>query len=220
MTRAKRKPEPAGLSHGSIRKAALALIDRAGIDDFSTRKLGRELGCEAMAIYWYYESKDALLDAVVDEMIAAIAPLLVDTGDWIAVLRTVAHAYRRLALEHPRAFPLLATRRLASEETYAFMERIFELGRAHGVEDAVAARFYRVVASYVNGFALNELATRFGPKPPLALRRKFTRVTEVSAFLESEHLDELFELGLELHLDALAEAAGQPKKRASHDRRG
>jgi AcrR family transcriptional regulator len=217
MTRAKKKPEPAGLSHASIRKAALALIDRAGIDDFSTRKLGRELGCEAMAIYWYYENKDALLDAVVDELMSGVAAVFSPASeDWIEVLRRVAHAYRQLALAHPRAFPLLATRRLASEETYAFLERIFELGRVHRIDDAVAARFYRVVASYVNGFALNELATRFGPKPPIALRRKFAVFTEVSAFLEPEHLDELFELGLELHLDALAEAAGQsPKKRTT-----
>ena len=35
-------------------------------------------------------------------------------ADWVAVLREVAHAYRRIAREHPRAFPLLATRRFAS----------------------------------------------------------------------------------------------------------
>ncbi len=222
MTRTKRKPEPANLSQATIRSAALALIDRGGLDDFSTRKLGRELGCEAMAIYWYYKSKDELLDAVVDELIAGVATVLDDppSENWIEVLRAVAHSYRRAALAHPRAFPLLATRRLASEETYAFMERILELGHVHGIDDALAARFYRVVASYVNGFALNEIATLHGPKAPVTLRRRFTRVAAVSTYLEPEHLDELFELGLELHLDALAAASQAPKKRASQDRRG
>ncbi len=218
MTRAKRKPEPAGLSHASIRSAALALIDRAGLEDFSTRKLGRELGCEAMAIYWYYKSKDELLDAVVDEMMTGVAAVVIDppSPDWIEILRATAHAYRRIAHEHPRAFPLLATRRLASEQTYAFMERLFELGRTQQVDDKVAARFYRAVSSYVNGFALNELATLYGPKPSLALRRKFTRVAEVSAYLEPEHLDELFEQGLELHLEALAATSrARVKKRSA-----
>jgi len=47
------------LSHDSIRAAALALIDRDGLAAFSIRKLGAELGCEGMALYWYYASKDA-----------------------------------------------------------------------------------------------------------------------------------------------------------------
>lgn len=223
MTRAKRKAEPAGLSHETIRTAALALIDQTGLDDFSTRKLGRELGCEAMAIYWYYKSKDELLDAVVDEMMKPVAAVVIQppSSDWIEILRAIGHAYRRIAHAHPRAFPLLPLRRLASESSYVFLERLFELGRQQGIDDKVIARFYRAVASYVNGFLLNELATLHGPKAPAALRRKFTRVTAVFEWLEPAHLDDLFEQGLELHLDALAIAAGQPpKKRASQDRRG
>ncbi len=209
MTRTKRKADP-GLSHESIRTAALLLIDRGGLDDFSTRKLGRELGCEAMAIYWYYKSKDELLDAVVDEMLKPVANVVLapPSSDWIEILRAVAHAYRKVALDHPLAFPLLATRRLTSESSYAFMERLFELGKQQNVEDKVAARFYRAVASYVNGFALNELATLHGPRPSAALRRKYARVAAVHEFLEPPHLDELFEQGLELHLDALAATAG------------
>lgn len=217
MTRAKRKAEPAGLSQETICKAALALLDKTGLDDFSTRKLGRELGCEAMAIYWYYKSKEELLDAVVDEMMKPVAMTVIAPAstEWIEILRSIAHAYRRIAHQHPRAFPLLATRRFVSEGTYAFLERLFELGRQQQIEDRVAARFYRTVASYVNGFLLNELATLHGPKASAALRRKYTRVTAVFDLLEPQYLDEVFEQGLELHLDALATIAGQsPKKRA------
>jgi AcrR family transcriptional regulator len=205
----KRKAQPAGLSHETIRAAALDLIDRHGLEEFSTRKLGRELGCEAMAIYWYYASKDELLDAVVDKLMeSVIATLAARTHeDWIAVLRDVAHAYRRIAHEHPNAFPLLATRRFASEGTYAFMEQLFELARHHSIPDDVTARFYRVVSSYCNGFGLNELATLRGGRPTAALRKKFTRVAAVSAFLEPKYLDDMFEFGLELQLAALAEHA-------------
>ncbi len=187
------------LSQDAIRVAALRMIDKDGLDAFSTRKLGAALGCEAMAIYWYYPSKDALLDAVVDLLIEGISAAVKDDGDWIATLREVAHAYRRIAHEHPRAFPLLATRRFASEATYGFMERLFELARAQGIADRVTARYYRVVSSYCNGFALNELA----PPAPAALRRKFARVDAVGKWLEAEHLDDIFAFGLELQLAAL-----------------
>lgn len=215
MTRTKRKPEPAGLSQESIRVAALALIDRGGLDDFSTRKLGRELGCEAMAIYWYYKSKDELLDAVVDELMRDVVAVVAAPAsrDWIEIVRSVMHAYRKIAHEHPRAFPLLATRRLASEQSFAFLERLFELGRERGVEDKAIARYYRTVASYVNGFLLNELATLHGPKLSTGLRRKFARVSEVFEWLGPEHLDDLFEQGLELHLDALAETVDSARTR-------
>lgn len=204
----KRAAQPGGLSHEGIRTAALALIDRDGLDGFSTRKLGRELGCEAMAIYWYYPSKDALVEAIVDKLMDPVARVVGagDGADWIETLRAVAHAYRGIAHAHPQAFPLLATRRFSSEGAYAFLEHLFALARRQDIDDRITARFYRVVSSYCNGFALNELATRRGPAGPstAALRARFPRVAEVSAWLEAPHLDEMFAFGLELQLDALA----------------
>jgi AcrR family transcriptional regulator len=210
MTAARRKARAqVELSRETIRAAALQLIDQHGLEEFSTRKLGRELGCEAMALYWYYPSKDALLDAVVDELMESVK---LDAGegarDWVRALRDLAHAYRRVAHEHPKAFPLLATRRFASERTYAFLDRLFELARRQGIDDRTAARFYRVVSSYCNGFALNELAAPRGQQDPTTapLRRKFARVAAVSTWLEPKYLDEMFEFGLELQLDALVRA--------------
>ena len=123
-----------------------------------------------------------------------------------AVRDVLAHAYRRVAHTHPRAFPLLTTRRFSTEGTYAFLEALFTLARGQGIDDRTIARFYRVVSSYCSGFALNELAPSPGAKDPTstALRKRFTRVAEVSAWLAPRHLDEIFEFGLELQLEALA----------------
>jgi len=199
-TKAKVK-KPPDLSKQTIRAAALRLIDEHGLAEFSTRKLGQALGCEAMAIYWYYPSKDALLDAVADLLMTGAGAALAPQPDWIGTLRAVAHAYRKIAHDHPNAFLLLATRRFASEDTFEFLDKLFELARAQGITDRVTARYYRVVSSYCSGFALNELAA---PRGPQALRRKFPRVDAVSAWLDPQHLDELFSFGLELQLEALA----------------
>ncbi len=212
MTKPARKSraKPVELSHAAIGDAALALIDRDGLDAFSIRKLGAKLGCEGMALYWYYRSKDALLDAVVERLMAtAAATLEKQPRDWVAALRAVATSYRRIAHDHPNAFPLLATRRFSSEGTYQFLERLFELARAQGLDDKTTARYYRIVSSYCNGFALSELAAPRGPQDPqsAALRRKFPHVTAVSAWLEAEHLDEIFAFGLEVQLESLARGA-------------
>ena len=212
MTATKKKPakSTAELSHERICAAALELIDQDGLEEFSTRKLGRELGCEAMAIYWYYPSKDALLDAVVDKLMSGVGALIAEqkSDDWIHTMRHLAHAYRQVAHDHPKAFPLLATRRFASEGTFAFLDRLFALAREQGIDDKMTARFYRVISSYCSGFALSELAGPRGPQDPrtAALRKQFPRAAAVSEWLEPRRLDEIFDFGLELQLAALDNA--------------
>lgn len=208
-----KRGKPRELTAERIRDEALKLIDRTGLDEFSTRKLGQVLGCEAMAIYYYYPSKEALLDAVVDQMMAGVASEAgADPVDWVDAMRRVAHAYRKVAHVHPKAFPLLATRRFASESTYAFIEELFALAKKQRISDRTVARFYRVVSSYCNGFALNELAQRREPATA-AQRARFARIAAVSAYLAPEHADDTFGFGLEILLDALAASAG--KRRAA-----
>jgi AcrR family transcriptional regulator len=210
---AKRKPKSPSLTAERIREEALALIDAEGIEGFSTRKLGAALGCEAMAIYWYYPSKDALLDAVVETLVSTKLPLEPSApDDWVDAFRKLAHAYRKLAHLHPRAFPLLATRRFATEGTYRFLEGLFELASAHGLEERAIARFYRAVSSYCSGVALNELAGERDRDPEVVKARSvYPNIVAVWEFLEPEHNDDVFEFGLELLLDALAAA---PRKGA------
>ncbi len=202
--------EAVGLTHDKVRREALRLIDREGLEAFSTRKLGRALGCEAMAIYWYYPSKDALLDAVVDLLVEEIVPATRhEMDDWVEALRRVAHAYRGIARTHPRAFPLLATRRFATPGTFAFLEHLFELAHRQGIPDRTAARFFRAVSGYCSGVALDERAgDDGGPDTRVAaLHAGFPRVASVSRWLEARHDDATFAFGLEILLDALAGAA-------------
>src|SRR5581483_10381334 len=186
----------------TIRREALKLIDAKGLDGFSTRKLGAALGCEAMAIYWYYPSKDALLDAVVDELMSRV-DVASSTSDWVSAMRDVARAYRGLAHRHPKAFPLVATRRFATEGTYAFLERLFALAHEQGIDDRTTARFFRAVSAYCSGIALNELASR--DENPKA-RARFPRVMVVSKWFAPSELDDLFEFGLDVLLSALAKS--------------
>ena len=60
------------LSRDRIVDAALTLIDARGHEEFSMRKLGAELDCEAMALYNHFANKNLLLDAVVDRMLKKV----------------------------------------------------------------------------------------------------------------------------------------------------
>jgi AcrR family transcriptional regulator len=207
MAAKKKKGSHPNLSAEKVRATALRLIEEDGLDELSTRKLGRALGVEAMAIYWYYPSKEALLDAVVDLLISKMDPRAMEVqGEWIEALRRLAHAYRTLAHEYPKAFPLLATRRFATAETYGFLEKLFAAARDQGLDDRTTARWFRLVSSYCSGVALDELAGRKEAErgdAPEELKNQFPRLVSVSGWLAPNHYDEVFEFGLEVLLDGL-----------------
>src|ERR1700721_4625727 len=72
---------------------ALEMIDRDGADARSMRRLGAALGRDPMILYRHAPGKAALLDGVVE---AVLAQLHVDSADpdWAAQLRAVARDYR------------------------------------------------------------------------------------------------------------------------------
>ncbi|MER6347150.1 TetR/AcrR family transcriptional regulator C-terminal domain-containing protein [Streptomyces sp. NPDC001595] len=54
------------LSRERVLASALEIVDRDGLSGLSMRRLGAELGVEAMALYRYASGKDALLDGLVE----------------------------------------------------------------------------------------------------------------------------------------------------------
>jgi AcrR family transcriptional regulator len=61
----------AGLSRGQILDAALALADREGLGAVTMRRLGAELGVEAMTVYHHVPNKTALIDGLVERIFTA-----------------------------------------------------------------------------------------------------------------------------------------------------
>ena len=120
------------LSRERIAAAAMALVDREGLPALSTRRLGEELGCEAMSIYHHFPSKAHLMDALVDLMLAqARVPLLAE-WDWLERLRRSAHGFRAMALKHPKFFPFFAVHRLNMPSGVAFIDGIIGILREAG----------------------------------------------------------------------------------------
>ena len=93
--------------------AALDIIDRDGADGLSMRRLASALGRDPMILYRHAQSKAALLDDVVETVLARLTVDATDP-DWAGQLRSVARNYRALALAHPHVVPLLVTRPLAT----------------------------------------------------------------------------------------------------------
>ena len=63
---------PHKLTRESVVSAAVDLADREGIAALTMRRLARHVGVEAMSLYHHLPNKEALLDAMVDRVYAAI----------------------------------------------------------------------------------------------------------------------------------------------------
>ena len=62
----------APLSRERVLRAAVALADAGGIEALTMRRLGEELGVEAMSLYRHVANKDDLLDGMVDVVFGEI----------------------------------------------------------------------------------------------------------------------------------------------------
>ena len=116
--------ERAGLSRSLILDAAVALVDREGLDGLSMRKLGGALGVEAMTLYHYVPNKAALLDGLVEWVMqhSATAPALADGLSWDRVLRRYAETLRTTLLGHPGVLPLFFTHPAVTPQTLKAVE--------------------------------------------------------------------------------------------------
>nr|WP_040794109.1 TetR/AcrR family transcriptional regulator C-terminal domain-containing protein [Nocardia higoensis] len=156
-----RRGEPP-VTRDGVLSAALAIIDRDGIDGLSMRRLAEAVGRDPMVIYRHLPNKAAVLDGVAEIIFAR---LRVDPSDrdWAGQLRSVARDFRQLALDHPNAVPLLVTRPLATplglrpHAVVRPLEDILALLTRAGFSGVDALHIYRTVFGFLYGHVLNEL---------------------------------------------------------------
>jgi TetR/AcrR family tetracycline transcriptional repressor len=180
----RRQEEEVPLTQAVVLDAAVRLLDEVGLDALTTRRLARSVGVRVGALYWHFPSKQALLDAIADRIVAdaACAPLPED--DWVEQMRTIAHAQRESMLAHPDGARIVATMNTPGPMAWMFIERPIAVLRAAGLSDDAAAAGTDAMTSYVNGFTIEEQA------------RKLKRLSRTER-------DASFEFGLRVVLDGL-----------------
>ncbi|MEU6252696.1 TetR/AcrR family transcriptional regulator [Streptomyces sp. NPDC047043] len=161
-----------GLNRERVRAAALELVDREGLPALSMRRLGTELGVEAMALYRYAASKEVLLEGLVEALYRELEERLITapgpgvtpgTPTWRAELQRIARATYDMCLAHPHAAPLLATRVPAVPPTWqptAVLrdhERVLRLLREAGLDDVRSAAAFQAFTAWLLGYVSVEL---------------------------------------------------------------
>ena len=195
------------LSRERVLAAALALVDREGLDALSMRRLGAELGVEAMSLYNHVPSKAALLDGV-HEAILGEMPAPRRGRDFIETLRGMARAFRRVLLAHPQALPIFGARPAVTEASLRHVETALAVLRGAGLsaQDSVSA--FQVMVTFVVGHTLSEVGPLLSGEPAepryAALSAEdFPNLTAVLEELEGHDAETEFEMGLDLFFTGL-----------------
>lgn len=156
----KKQREP--LTRERVLSAALRLVDDEGLDALTRRRLGQELGRDAMALYRHAPDRGALLDGIVELVMDEL--VIPEAGqDWQTQLSRTAHDFRRLGMAHPHVVGLIVTRPLSTPlglrplGTLRPLERLLRVLTDAGFAPPVALQVYRLYISYLNGHMLTEL---------------------------------------------------------------
>lgn len=156
------------LTRALIVDAAVQLIDGDGIEAISMPKLARHLGVGVMSLYTHVDSKDDLLDAVAQQVLASLpAP---PGEDW--QIRLARHFWdlRAALVQHPGLGTVLATKNVAVPAVFDHLElRLSDL-TASGVGDQEAVHLYYDLLVYTLGFVAWEL-----PRTRATTRREYAK---------------------------------------------
>ena len=163
-----------GLDRDAIVLAALDSIDRNGSQGLTMRGLAQDLGVEAMSLYRYVAGREDLLEAVVALLLSGLSDIDDQLGQtWQGYLQGLAHAVRRIAVEHPAAFPLVATRHPAAPwlrpplRSLELVEDFLSALSGFGLPDEQVVNTYQAFSGFLLGNLLLEAAVRGADTSPV-----------------------------------------------------
>lgn len=151
------------LSRDRILDAALDLIDREGVGQFSMRRLAGALQADPMAIYHHLPSKLAVLNGVIERLFSRFAVPFDDETAWQDQLRQFAAAYLELTRAHADLiFFLAADVEASAQAALPANEMLYGILSRAGLDAAGIIHAADALIDYLHGVALAQRSGRIG----------------------------------------------------------
>jgi AcrR family transcriptional regulator len=205
-----------------VLRAAVALAEIEGIEALTMRRLGQEVGVEAMSLYKHVANKEDLLDGMVDVVFGEIE-LPTEGTNWRTAMRLRAFSVRTVLARHPWATPLMQSRNRPGPATLRHHDAVIGTLRTAGFPLPLVAHAFSAIDSYVYGFALQqrslpfetgaetaELAEAIMARFPAGAYPHFVELTVHHVLRPGYDYGDEFEFGLDLILDGLERALREP----------
>jgi AcrR family transcriptional regulator len=216
------RPRREPLTRHRIIESALRIMDEEGLDAVTMRRIGRDLGVEAMSLYNHVGDKEDILSGVCEQVLAEFR--VPDSDDWAEAARLGAHEYRRLLLAHPNVITLMSEGKgpFTNPDAMRAYEFALDVFRRAGlpVEDAVSA--FHTFGGYILGYVMMELGPMVGGPDDEAHDQAhqemvrvlgaadLPRLREALPYIIECDVEQQFEFGLEMMIEGLRARATSP----------
>lgn len=182
--------------------AAVTVVDREGVEALSMRKLGDELGVEAMSLYRYVDNKAALLDGVIESILGEMRLVEPSSRAWSERIKFRARALREALVRHPKALSLFATRPAVTTQTLVHLESALDVLREAGFSVTDAIRAFQSILALTVGNTLSVFSVlpsdeRSSPAYAALSPSEFPRMCEAAKALARWDSNAEFEYGLD-----------------------
>jgi AcrR family transcriptional regulator len=212
-------PEPSSspripLTRDRVLWAAIQLADQSGIESLSMRRLGQDLGVEAMSLYNHVANKDDLLDGIADLVVGEIE-VPAPGENWKTTIRGSAISAYNVLSRHPWACGLMMSPARVRPARLRFMEGLLGTLRVGGFSAGMTRLAYHALDSHILGFTMWEASYTAGSEDAADLASDFLRELSLADYPSlAEHVQEHiapsagngvseFEFGLDFLLDGL-----------------
>jgi TetR/AcrR family tetracycline transcriptional repressor len=159
------KPGPRrSISQADIVDAAFDILERKGFAAVSVRGVAAALGLTPTAMYTYFPSKNALLRAMVEQLLSTIDLGAASDAEvvWRDRVHALAAALRSRLAEHAGAIVLMMSGPPDGPHALGLNEALIAGFAAEGMPPADAARAAVAVRAYVLGIAAIDAAENAG----------------------------------------------------------
>ena len=204
----------APLTRDRIVRAGLQLADGSGVDAVTMRRVGQELGFEAMSLYRHVTGKDDLLNGMLDVVLAEWE-LPSDEEPWAQAVRASALSVHAALRRHPWAARLLMSGSHLRPARLGYMDSLLGTLRRGGFDADTTYHVYHLLDGHIFGFSLWEIAYTSAEAADEELVARFIATVPWDDYPHlTEHRDQhmsdgahrevsAFEVGLDLILDGL-----------------
>src|SRR3954451_17546574 len=205
----------ASLSRDRILATALEFADTAGVDALTMRRLGDELGFEAMSLYRHVANKNDLLDGMLDLVLTEWQLPDADV-DWIEAIRPSAISVHDALRRHRWSAQLLMTGSHIRPARLRYMNELLGTLSRAGFEAETTYHVYHLLDGFIFGFSLWEIAYTTIPLDDEGVTNLMQSIPWDDYLHLTQHRDQhltdgphrevkAFEVGLDLLLDGLAQ---------------
>lgn len=214
MSRPRRAGRRPLTSKTRIAEATLTLVDAEGLEAVSMRRLAEALGVRAASIYNHVQTKEEILDAVAESIVARVDVAGFGTGDWQEGLLRWARSYYAALSAHPNMVPWFAKGTYRNETSLWMADQVYGGLRTAGWPPSWATRIAAAARHIVFGAASGSFAAGF-PDDPLVYEGRYPHLTEAYRLNHHRELVDRgsFDLGLRCLVSGLQELyteVGQP----------